>query len=371
MGAGRDRRLPAVPFTRRGGAGYGRRRPVSEGAGVRVLVTGGTGFIGSHAALALIDAGHDVRLLVRDPAKAGWVFGAHRRDVPPLVVGDMADPAAVSEAVEGCDAVLHAAAAVGVASGDQGAVSGNAAGVRAVVGAALAAGCDPILYTSSVATLYPPATDLLTPATPLGRPVGPYGRSKVDAEIWVQARQAEGAPITSFVLGGVVGPRQPAVDSAMSGIVAAATQVMVVPPGGVGVLDVRDVAVALAAALEAGRGPRRYLAGGPFLDWATWTDTLSEVIGRRVRRVRTPGWSMTGLGRTIDLAKRLVPFDYPLTYEAALAMISAVPTDDTATLAELAVSWRPPAATLRDAVAWLLAEGYLRPEDAPAVAPRA
>ena len=54
---------------------------------MRVLVTGGTGFVGSWAALAFVDAGHDVRLLVRDADKARRVFAAHGAGPPELVVG--------------------------------------------------------------------------------------------------------------------------------------------------------------------------------------------------------------------------------------------------------------------------------------------
>lgn len=340
---------------------------------MQVLVTGGSGFVGSYAALAFQDAGHDVRLLVRDPAKADRVFAMHGRPTPPTVVGDMGDEASVRRALDGCDAVLHAAAQVGVADGDATAVARNVDGVRTIIASALSVGCDPVLYTSSVAAFLPPEGSVISVDSPLAEPVGPYGRSKVDAERWVRGRQAEGAPITSLLLGGIVGPRQPVVDSAMRGIVAAATQVMVVPPGGVGVLDVRDVAAALSAAMAPGRGPRRYLAGGPFLSWPAWTDTLSDVLGRRVARVPTPAPLLTGLGRGLDALKRVRRFEYPLTYEAALTMVSAVPTDDTATQTELGVTWRHPADTLRDAARWLLHEGYLQPRHAPALvgSPRA
>jgi NADH dehydrogenase len=67
---------------------------------VKVLVTGGTGFIGPHVVRALADAGHDVRALVRDSARS--------RDVPAQPVqGDMTDAASLQRAVEGSDAVVH------------------------------------------------------------------------------------------------------------------------------------------------------------------------------------------------------------------------------------------------------------------------
>jgi len=68
---------------------------------MRVLVTGGSGFVGSHSVKALVEHGHDVRLLVRSPGKAPGDV-AH-------VVGDVTDRDAVHRALEGCDAVLHAA----------------------------------------------------------------------------------------------------------------------------------------------------------------------------------------------------------------------------------------------------------------------
>lgn len=335
---------------------------------MRVLVTGGTGFVGSHATAALLAAGHEVRLLARTPAKVDGVLGP-RGIVPTEVApGDMTDRDAVRDALDGCDAVLHAAAAVGVADGDLSAVAANVSGTHTVVGQAVAAGCDPVIYTSSVAVLYPTTAPRLTPASPLGRPISAYGRSKADAERYVRDQQVQGAPVTSLILGGVYGPDQPQLDSAMRSIVAAASQMMVVTSGGVGVLDVRDLAAMVVAAMVPGQGARRFLAGGQFLDWATWTDTLSSVIGREVARVRVPGRVMTTVGRALDLAKRVRPFDYPLTYEAALYMTSGVPTVDDATLEALGLTYRPVSETMADATRWLVAAGHLRPEHAPALA---
>ena len=77
---------------------------------MRVLVTGGTGFVGSHAAAALVRAGHDVRLLARRPEQVPVTFAPHGVETGDVVRGDVLDEQAVAGAVRGCDAVVHAAA---------------------------------------------------------------------------------------------------------------------------------------------------------------------------------------------------------------------------------------------------------------------
>ena len=77
---------------------------------MQVLVTGGTGFVGSHGVHALQSAGHRVRLLVRSRDKAEFVFG----DAQPaeVMTGDVVDPRAVAAALDGVEGVVHCAAVV-------------------------------------------------------------------------------------------------------------------------------------------------------------------------------------------------------------------------------------------------------------------
>jgi nucleoside-diphosphate-sugar epimerase len=77
---------------------------------MRVLVTGGTGFIGCHTVAALANRGHDVRLLVRDPDRIDRALGPLGIERVDHVVGDVTDAEAVERAVAGRDAVVHAAA---------------------------------------------------------------------------------------------------------------------------------------------------------------------------------------------------------------------------------------------------------------------
>ena len=73
---------------------------------MKILVTGGTGFVGSVTAKALVEAGHEVRLLVRSAEKAEKVCKALGMQVSDIALGDVTDKASVEKAVSGCDAIV-------------------------------------------------------------------------------------------------------------------------------------------------------------------------------------------------------------------------------------------------------------------------
>jgi dihydroflavonol-4-reductase len=106
---------------------------------VDVLVTGGTGFIGSHTVAELDRSGHRIRLMVRDPAAVPAALrplGVEPGDLE-VVTGDVTDEAAVARAIDGCDAVLHAASVFSFDSRRHRQLNAvNARGTELVLGAA-------------------------------------------------------------------------------------------------------------------------------------------------------------------------------------------------------------------------------------------
>ncbi len=147
---------------------------------MRVLVTGGTGFLGSHATRRLRESGHDVRLLVRTPGKVAPLMekiGVDPDDLD-VVQGDITDRDSVVAALDGCRGVVHAAAVVGTdATKDDEMERVNLAGVENVLGSAVEAGCDPIVHVSSVTALFPFQTNPVTADHPVIGADNGHGRT--------------------------------------------------------------------------------------------------------------------------------------------------------------------------------------------------
>ncbi|MER6827685.1 NAD-dependent epimerase/dehydratase family protein [Streptosporangium sp. NPDC000563] len=327
---------------------------------MRVLVTGASGFVGSHAVAALLADGHEPLLLIRDPRKTREVLAAVGvTEEVPLHTADIRDAAAVRDGLERCDAVIHAAAEIGIIgqAGDLGGT--NVTGAKNVLGQAVELGLDPIVHISTIGVFVPPAGPVITTESPLSTPRNEYGRSKISAERYARRLQDQGMPITIVYPAGVVGPYQPSLDAMVEGLRAGLEQGWPITAGGANIVDVRDLAVVLARCLEPGRGPRRFMLGGHYLTWAQLADVCDEVTGNRCRRFRIHRSVLRGAAAVGDVMKLIKEIDYPLTRDAVEMMVTMVRTYDTPTLEALGVSLRPVQETVADSLRWLAQEGHL------------
>jgi nucleoside-diphosphate-sugar epimerase len=161
--------------------------------------------------------------------------------------------------------------------------------------------------------------------------------------------------------GGVLGPDQPHLDATLEGIAGARRTGWPITPGGVCLVDVRDLAEVLAAAAVPGLGPRRLLAGGTFLTWPELGDLTDRITGVRARRIRFPRAVLLACGAALDLVRRVRQVGYPLTRDAAEIMVTMVPTDDAQSLESLGVKLRPVEETVEDALRWLAEEEHIPP----------
>lgn len=252
----------------------------------RVLVTGGAGFIGSHACEALLAAGHAVRVL--DDFSSGNAANIARiwRAIE-VHEGSVDAPHAMTRAAAGCTAVVHLAALTSVAESMAEPVRYhrvNSEGTRLACAAARAAGCARLVFAASSSAYgdqAPPQHEDLTP-----RPLSPYAVTKVEGEATVRAMSAEGpCDGVSLRFFNVYGTRQDP-NSAYAGVVARFLGRMrsglpvTVFGDGLQTRDfiaVRDVAQAIVRAVD---GPRRF--GGEVVNIGTGRGTSILELARTV-----------------------------------------------------------------------------------------
>ncbi|MEA2294806.1 MAG: UDP-glucose 4-epimerase [Solirubrobacteraceae bacterium] len=171
----------------------------------RVLVTGGAGFIGSHVVDALRRAGHEA--VVYDQRPSPW----HDRRVVETVIGDLCDTARLQDALEGCDAVAHLAAAADVdevAADPLAAEQCNARGTACVLQAAKDAGVQRVIYASTIWVYSDVEAAHVDEDTPLLPPAHLYTATKLTGELYCRSyRELYGQESVVLRFGIPYGPR--------------------------------------------------------------------------------------------------------------------------------------------------------------------
>ena len=241
---------------------------------MKVLVTGATGFLGSHLAAALRARGHEVAPFSRE---AG---------------GDVLDAERVRGAVRGCEAVFHCAGFVSRKPEDAEALyQVHTSGTKNVVGAARAAGVHRIVVASTSGTVAisddPDHVATETDETPIGIIARfPYYRAKLFAE---RAALEMGAVCVNPSL--LLGPGDARGSSTDDVRMVLERRVPVVPPGGASFVDARDAAEAMVLAMERGKPGERYLVTGCNI-------TLRELFSR-IARIAGIAAPMIGMPRAL------------------------------------------------------------------------
>lgn len=333
-----------------------------------ILVTGGTGLVGSHVTRQLLAAGHTVRLLVRDPAKATTFYASLGGPLPELVRGDITDAATVLEAVAGCDGVVHAAAGTPIRTKSvEEMFAVNVDGVKNVVSAALEQGVANIVCISSITAIFNPDGDKVTPDAPPVPSRLPYGQSKVEAEYFLRALQDKGKPIAIVYPGGVIGPDDPG----FSDTCAALKHRMengfrIFGDGGMQHVDVRDLA-ALVCALVIDGGAGRFLLPGVYLKWSEFADLVEDVSGCTLKRIPASGWKLRLIGRLLDVVRLFRQVDTPVSAETMRYATLWPRIANTPELDVRGLTLRDPRDTFYDAIAWMVSAGYLQAELCPGV----
>jgi dihydroflavonol-4-reductase len=330
-----------------------------------ILVTGAAGFIGSAVARAALAGGHRVRLLVRASSARANVDELRAQGAE-VSQADMRDQAAVEVALQGMTCLLHVAADYRLWARDpQEIVRNNLEGTGAVMRAALAAGVERVVYTSSVATLkVGPDTVAASEDGPARAEdaIGAYKRSKILAERLVERMIAdEGLPAVIVNPSTPIGARDLRPTPTGRIIVEAACGRMpAYVETGLNVVDVDDVAQGHLLALARGRVGERYILGGENLMLRELLGEIAQLAGRRAPRVRLSVAPLIPLAYGAQALARLSGREPFLTVDGL--RMSRNRMFFTSAKAERELGYRPReyGAALRAALAWFDGAGYLK-----------
>jgi dihydroflavonol-4-reductase len=335
--------------------------------GVRqsVLVTGGTGFVGSAVIRALIASGRRIRALVRPGSPRDNLAGL---DIE-LTEGDLRDPDSIDRALAGMGtgtgALFHVAADYRLWAPDpKEIVRNNLDGTRIVMEAALRHGVERIVYTSSVATLAPrPDGSPADEGSPLDEThaIGAYKQSKVAAERLVQAMVAErGLPAVIVNPSTPIGPRDIKPTPTGRIIVEAASGRM---PGyldtSLNLVHVDDVAAGHVAALERGRIGELYILGGENVTLARMLGEIAHLMGRRPPRLRIPRGAIYPLAVVAETIARFTGREPFVTLDGLRMAKHHMVFASAKAERELGYRARPFTEGLAEAIAWFRQAGYL------------
>lgn len=331
---------------------------------MKVFATGATGLVGANTVRALVAAGHQARLLVRDEAAARRYYQRHGVEIESYVGVDILDQAALRQAMQGCDALFHAAASISLNPRlARQTYDNNVGATKAALGAAMGQGIRNIVYVSSYSVLFKPGLVLVDETTPLADPTEAYSRSKRDSDEYVRGLQAQGWPVQITYPSAVVGPDDPKLSESNYAIKAFIGQALMQTGSGFQCVDVRDLAEAhrflLEHPMQGDACEARYLVAGHYYAWAGLKTLLEGLLGYRLRTPKVPGGLLRGFGAATDLAKRLVPFETPISAEAMRFITQWAPASSARYLAHAGTAFRAGEETFRDAIRWLHANGHL------------
>lgn len=259
------------------------------GSDLKVFLTGATGFVGSHVAQALADAGADLRLLVRPTSRLDNI--AHLR--AELVRGDLRDAASLKTAIADCEFVFHVAADYRLWTPDpQEMYAANVAGTETIIRASQEAGVRRVVYCSSVATMGfghgGIVTDEDTPVS-IADMIGHYKRSKFLAEQAAMEAADKGMDVVIVCPSAPIGEQD--IKPTPTGRIVVDFLKKKFPAyvdTGLNLVDVKDVARGHLLAAEKARPGVRYILGGENLTLKQVLDKLAAITGLPSPSVRVP-----------------------------------------------------------------------------------
>ena len=323
---------------------------------MRFLITGATGKVGNAVARRLAGREDEVVALVRDPAKA-------RELLPPgvgLVRGDVTDPDSVRKAVEGADGVFNCMGLFEQWFADPGIFERvNAEGARNVAAAAREAGAKRLVHTSTFDVFHAETGGTVSESTVADYPKGTaYERSKQRAEELVIEQAERGIELVIANPASVYGPgpwQGAGLDRAIRDAIR--RRLPAVPPGGMTLVHVDDVAAGHLAAFDRGTPGERYLLTDGYAPMRELLSVAVEEAGRGWVPPTLPVPLAKAMATTGEAVSRLIRRPPLLGAGQLHFLLWQARADSSKAQAELGVEFTPWEEGIRSTVRWMIQEG--------------
>ncbi|MES2503383.1 MAG: NAD-dependent epimerase/dehydratase family protein [Myxococcota bacterium] len=315
---------------------------------MRIFVTGGNGFIGSHVVKTLLSKGYQVRCLLRPTSDTKRLSGL---DYEP-VLGDVRHQDSLTTGMSGCDGIVHLASLsswndIASPAMHEIVVSGS----KNLFQAAKAHGISKTVFVSSAAAINGSKTPELQnedSTFSLEKHHLPYSKAK-------RAVEQMDFPFVTVNPGEVYGPNDWNFITAGNLVDFAESAPVMVCAGGTSVVHVEDVASGIVAALEKGRIGQRYILGGDNLTIRELAKLTLDILGQNKRILQIPNGLLRIAGKTASALKLPFPI-HPnvIPYATRYWMM-----DNEKAKRELGVSFRNARDTLEPTLMWLKNEGLI------------
>lgn len=315
------------------------------------LITGATGFIGSHLTKLLLEKGEKTRVIVRNPAKLK-AFALDRKNHLEVVKGDLLRREDIPAALDGVDRLYHTAGFISTYPKDKEKVER----LNVDITTNLFEECgktelNKIVYLASIFALgggnREPA-DEDTPYNLEGLDVA-YARAKRNAELYVGDKIREGLPVVRVYPCYCYGPGDLNNSNSRLLLTYLNRKLPGYIQGGQNVMDVRDTARGLYLGMTKGKIGEKYIIGGENLSYNEIFSLLEEITGYPKPKIRIS----RGIGKILGHLNQKVSSSPRIDKESAELMGYYWYYNDTKARKELGHSSRPVADTLRDAIQWI------------------
>ena len=339
---------------------------------MKVAITGGSGFLGSHCVVNAVNRGHKVRILVRNKAKAEKALKMHglNKDSVDIVYADLQDKNSLDEGLAGIDALLHAAAIFSLSPiNAKSMLAINPSSTETLLLSAAKHQLKQTVYVSTMGVFAPLSGADINQNTETSNGLGPYTKSKIESERIARQFQKEGFPVNIVYPGGIFGPIDP--NPNLSDSMGMLTEILkrniglTASNAKLAMVDVRDVAEVCVGALKTEIKNNRYHAWGELVSMDEVVELVKNLTGRNLRFYSSPLGLLDALGVLGEVFTLLTRIPLPFAKESMKMFTQNARVggpgkiDHSMVIAEFGFPKFSLETSLLDALKWLYQNDYL------------